>query len=97
MVGIVLDVIAREMPLQSVVMGYVMEMKLSKRVQKIVQSQVAVAMKLLIVMVQVNAGLLDGLAMASVMELSNNMVQTFAAMIMMVEIVLKLNVQDQVL
>ena len=60
MVGIVLDVIVQEMPLQSVVMDRVMEMKLLKRVQKIVRSQAVVQMKFLIAMVQGNAGLPHG-------------------------------------
>ena len=72
-----------------------MEMKLSNRVQKTVQSQAVAEMKLPIVMLQESAGLLHGLVTVSVMEQSNNMVLTFVAMIMMVVIVQKQNVRDQ--
>ena len=86
------------MVLQNVVMVIVMAMKLMKHAQKIVMLRVNVQLvKLLTVMSLVSVGLRHGLVMDTVMELHNNMVLIFAAMIMMVEIVRKLNVQDQVL
>ena len=97
--GIALDVVVQEMVLQNVVMVIVMVMRLMKHAQKIVMLRVNVQMvKLLTVMNLVSAGLRHGLVMDTVMELHNNMVLIFAAMIMMVEtVLLKSVLQEEIL